>query len=70
MLFRSKFSTFSMASASIASDSANADIGWITATVTILALFLAANCMAALADFSDKGDPSVGTRIFLNMMGF
>jgi hypothetical protein len=28
---------------------------------------MTANSIAALADFSETGDPSVGTRIFLNM---
>jgi hypothetical protein len=40
----------------------------MTAMVTKLAWFAAANCMAALADFSERGEPSVGTRIFLNMV--
>jgi len=48
----------------------SADMGWMTAMVTRLALFAVANCMAALADFSESGDPSVGTRIFLNMVFF
>ncbi len=51
----------------MASDSESADIGWMTATVTKLAWFAAANCMAALADFFDRGETSVGTRIFLNI---
>jgi hypothetical protein len=28
---------------------------------------MAANSIAALADFSEIGDPSVGTKIFLNI---
>ncbi len=51
----------------MASDSENADIGWITAMATKLAWVAAANCMAAFADFSERGEPSVGTRIFLNI---
>jgi hypothetical protein len=45
-------------------------MGWMTAMVTRLALFAAANCMAAFADFSESGDPSVGTRIFLTWCFF
>jgi hypothetical protein len=52
----------------MASDSESADIGWITAMETKLAWVAAANCMAAFADFSERGEPSVGTRIFLNMV--
>ena len=63
-----KFSTSSNTSAPMASDSESADIGWITAMETKLAWVAAANCMAAFADFSERGEPSVGTRIFLNMV--